>query len=1145
MPTYANDIQQVSSASMINAQNAVQSGLQQYTSTVSGGMQRLMSDLGRMMPSAPPTQAHPYLQVRHGMYGHEMSLGGDIKAMFGSGTPETTTMYEYQAMAREDFSKRVTNAAVFGGLNTVGAIGGWVAGGKIMGKIPTAFKAGKAIAAARGMGAIGAGLTGGLAATGVGLLGMAAFEVGSATVGKIIGDVKDRQDITNFLEASSFRYMQGQGKDIDSKTGSGFNRSARGRIASDMKKIDLADSRFNMTDLKGILEKGTELGMFEGTKDADDFADKFKGLTKNLKAVTRVLHQSLSEGMQTIKDLKQQGFRGPGGINQAVVQADVLGTASGQTAAEMLSIGRQGAEMVRGTGINMATGSSMMQQTYGMVKSAIGQGTLSSEMVAQAGGLGVLSQQVMGQSIGMLNSDFGRGMMLSMMKKGGGLDVSRMESLASGQTTISQALAHGSGNIGSSSDYIKAINSRGDTLRDVTKQYGDMGAVITSTGMELTMAKEVAASHGVSTREAFKFLATQRGETESSINARLSVFDNAEKYGEKQRAALKSTTKKMYQERLRNRTDISGRISDKVDELISPISEYVGKRVENIQGAVSDIYQDVSEGVTDYILGTKRTEAVDINNKDLHELIMSGELDKDIDPEEADLRKRIGKSVWTEAERKRFAKTDVKKVASLESELKKVEDTISKSGLAKKDPKTLTDKEQDLLGRQTELKADIASETKFQTLDEQYGDKFRTEDVANASGDLNALAKSVFTGKRDWNNLSRDERMYLEEKVKTIGGMTRVEEQISGKKASAGQRLQEVGISGMRASEADIKQREEEIGDIRGRFIDDITAGDDEMLGSGSGVTVYNRLKSVLKGAAGSDEGAENLDSFVTSTRRIQQLEEKQKEGTLTDDEQSELAGAKKTKGESEKALKGLDEGAMKHKDIIELEHKVLAKGGQGTILGEYAGAKSILDEKKGGRKGKALRKARADRLRTLKLKASGELDSSSDREDLDDMLGKIQSGKMLDDDELDDLAEIGKTSGVRGISSLARQGKTIARLEETSKGKGELEANLKDFLKNEGALAGLSEEQQTERVNKYLDGDSIKKDVLMQDIVLGEGKDAASAQQISGGSGSKESITAQVNATAALMEVQDRTATVLKQLERLSSQLLDKTKIK
>ena len=211
MPTYANDIQQVSEASISSAQLAVQgatAGVQQYASIVTGGMERMMADLGRMMPAAPSVNVHPFLQARHGMYGHEMSVTGDIKAMFGAGTPETTTLYEYQAMAREDIGRRVGMATTFGGMYAGGAAAGWVAGGKALGAVPGAFRAGRAFAAARGAGAVGAAAMGGLAATGIGLAGVAAFTAIDASVGKIVEDVQDRQDVMNFLEASSFRYMQ-------------------------------------------------------------------------------------------------------------------------------------------------------------------------------------------------------------------------------------------------------------------------------------------------------------------------------------------------------------------------------------------------------------------------------------------------------------------------------------------------------------------------------------------------------------------------------------------------------------------------------------------------------------------------------------------------------------------------------------------------------------------------------------------------------------------------------------------------------------------------------------------------------------------------------------------------------------------------
>ena len=1080
MPTYANDIQQVSNASLSNARNAIDvanSGIQQYTLTISGGMQRMMSDLGRMMPAAPPVNSHPYMQVRHGMYGQEMSLGGDIKAMTGMGTPETTTMYEYQAMAREDFSRRVANATAFGALNTAGAVGGWVAGGKAISAVPKAFKVGKAIAAARGMGAIGAGVVGGLAATGIGLAGVVAFEVADSTVGKFVGDIKDKQDITNFLEASSFRYLQGDSDDVDQKSGSGFNRESRSKIASAIKKIDLNDSRFNMQDLKGVLERGTEMGMFEGTRDADDFAEKFKALTKNLKTVTRVLHQSLSEGMQTIKDLKEQGYRGPNAINQAVMQADVIGTASGRTAAEMLSIGRQGSEMVRGTGINLATGSSMIQQTYGMLQGAMSSGTLSAEMVAQAGGMGALTQKVMGQSLGMLNSDFGRGMLFSVMNKGGGLDVSRLDDLASGKTTLSEAFSQGTGNISNASDYIKAVNSRGETMRDLTSQYGDMGAVFASTGAEITLAKDVASKTGDSTRDAFRFLATQRGETEETINARLAMFDDPEGYRKKTSAAFSAQTRKMQLEEYREQTDIMGRFSDKVDKMISPISDAVGRRVNAIQDSVADMYEGATDWMAEKITGVEKIEGRKISDKRYAELFASKKLDDMGDDSE---RTKLEEKTYTKGQRVAFSKGD-----------------------------------------------------RFKELDKEFGEKI-TGSAANMKvGDIDAYSKEVFG--KGFDALFEDERMYMETVSREMGNNKTVET-IEASKLDASSKLKDLQAKRMKGKLKTLKDAKVSMANARKEAVDEIF--------SGAAADIVSEVFEDKATAQPVEDLIIQTNNIQNIRKKLAAAKAKGDSKQVAKYEKDLSSAESKMGDIKKKASKALGGGTRYGTVLDQIERKAIEDpGGLTDKSALLVGARKDLDDAGGIFESTQLIAGMQENIERMKDIASAKL-GSKDREGLSDFLDKIQKGEELDVSDADKFREIAGKSGSATIGHMASFASRLAGKKARGKlDTVDDIAKFLDDTKTLNMIEKDKRKDYIEKnfmdENKKLDTAKLMK----FELGLQAGDKEGGIKAMGGSPREGETIESQTKATVALQEVQAKSAAVLRQLQILQAELLPATK--
>ena len=138
MNDYVSGIQDATNASIANAYAAVYGanyGLQHLTQGASSGMSALRADMGGLaalgasMPMMGPMNMHPMMAARHGMYAQEMGFFRDMGSMLGFGTPETTTNYEYQQAAAQDFGDRVGRGVGFGGLYGAGAGVSWTVGG--------------------------------------------------------------------------------------------------------------------------------------------------------------------------------------------------------------------------------------------------------------------------------------------------------------------------------------------------------------------------------------------------------------------------------------------------------------------------------------------------------------------------------------------------------------------------------------------------------------------------------------------------------------------------------------------------------------------------------------------------------------------------------------------------------------------------------------------------------------------------------------------------------------------------------------------------------------------------------------------------------------------------------------------------------
>lgn len=296
---------------------------------------------------------------------------------------------EYINYSTRSFSDRMgANATAFAGAGL--SLGLNVAGG----------------AAGAGLGGmIGGGLIGGLAG---GILGgMAVGAIGSAAADRAAENIAIQSTLAN----SSFRYYQGT--NTDPVTGRGFNRGDRQNIATNLMRMEANDNRFNTTDYRQILETGAQMDLFSGTKDAEDFTKRFKDLVSTVKTVTSTLHTSLREGMETIRGLRDMGITDPTMQQSMVLRSETMGRMSGRTGMEMMAVGQTGAEMFRGTGIAMQRGFEINQQNTTLVRQMLNQGTISREVVAQAGGELGLAQQMTAGALSGFQTLQGRGAMMA------------------------------------------------------------------------------------------------------------------------------------------------------------------------------------------------------------------------------------------------------------------------------------------------------------------------------------------------------------------------------------------------------------------------------------------------------------------------------------------------------------------------------------------------------------------------------------------------------------------------------------------------------------------------------------------------------------------------------------------------------------
>lgn len=577
-PTYGNE--QAMMTMNRAAYGDVAAGMMGGASTVYGGassgMQNMMSDIGQyVMPVTYTPPARTYV----GSYGQYQQHTGLIRGLAGmvgmESTPRGTTAMEHMTMSAGDVGERVGGGLASAATTIGGLAGGFAATG--------AFKfAGSALGSTLGPvgGALG-GFAGMMAAPMAGL--MAAQAVGTA--------VNQRREIQSFLEAGSFRFVGAGSAMADPRLGGGMSREARREAAEFIRSEDISSRHFNTEDLTQILQGSAQLGMMAGTNDMEDFKSKFREIKESVKTVTKVLHQTLSEGLQTIKDMKAIGVS-PGEVSGFVMQADAAGRVAGRTGAEMMGIGMQGAEMFRGTGVSMQAGFQMNVMNTAAIRAARDAGVLAGEAVAQAGGETALAQRMTASSLAFSQSQMGRGFGAAFFDPSGGgagfnAAAFNQQMMGGGGDFIGNAMS-AANNLSNPAGLIKYQANQEKFMSEMAKSMGGQGLMIGQMGASASYAQYISQTTGANVEDAFRLAMKQQGLGAPEIEARMGMIQNAPGAFTSGQASAAATRDKMVVEEAQqnfvfNRMGaaVGDKLKSVVDLAAKPLNKFIDDTAES------------------------------------------------------------------------------------------------------------------------------------------------------------------------------------------------------------------------------------------------------------------------------------------------------------------------------------------------------------------------------------------------------------------------------------------------------------------------------------------------------------------------------------------------------------------------------------
>lgn len=583
-------------------QAAMLSGAGSVYGGASLGMQNMFSDIGQhVMPAMYHAPARVYVGS-YGQYQQHTSLMSGLMGTVGlhPDVPRGTTALEYGYNMAADAGERVgagaaAVAGVAAGLGvgaTVGRFGGMAVGaavGSIFGPAGTA------------VGATVGGFVGGAAGY-------------MATEGAIGSAITQRHGIQNFLEASSFRFTGAGSSSVDGRLGRGMSRETRTGVAEFVRGMDVSDPMMDTGDLTQILQQSSQMGLFTGTSEMDDFKRRFKDITESVKTITKVLHTTLEEGMKTIKDLRGIGMD-PSQMGAMAMKADGLGMVAGRTGMEMVSAGLQGAELFRGTGVSMGIGFQSNMMNLAAVRASRDAGTLSQEAVAQAGGEEALAQRMTATSLAFGQSAFGRGTNAAFFNGGaagpGFNQGAFMQAMMSGGGDFIQNGMSAANNLGNPAGLIKYQANQEKFLSEMGKTFGGQGLQIAQLGAAVSHAQYMANSTGADSRDALILTLKQQGLSMPEIEARLAQMDGRDSVFSASQAGAGTARDKMIIEQAQENM-VLNRVGAKVGDVVKRGVDVVARPLNQLIESTGESFIRFNE---EQVLGVQRADVRGIDTR--------------------------------------------------------------------------------------------------------------------------------------------------------------------------------------------------------------------------------------------------------------------------------------------------------------------------------------------------------------------------------------------------------------------------------------------------------------------------------------------------------------------------------------------------
>lgn len=569
-------------------------GFQNLTGGIVGGLGHMMSDIGA---AVRPIFRTPPMGVSVGYGGYHIQTQGFLSSLAGSmgvgTTPRNMLSSEYRSALASDAGERLGYGTA-SALATAGGVGASVLAAKLPGVGTAGAAIGRGVGGMIGMGRAGAAI--GKFGLPWLALPMAAYELGSMVSDQGLATRRRNQ---GFLEASSFRFAGIGSEMADPRMGRGISRDNRREIAEFLRSMDIEESLMGGEDITKILEEGTRFGLFEGFGgEIEKFKKKFTEIKDNVKEMAKVLNVSLDEGLATMKEIYGAGID-PSRARELSTFASAAGRVAGRTGSEMITLGLQGAEQFRGTGVSMEIGMRGAMMNLTAIRAARDAGFISKEAIEQAGGEEALALRRTQRQVQFAQSGEGRAYMASFFDQTtGGLNATAFEEAIVGGKDIAELARDAARNLNDPAKLIQFESQQERVASEMGKAFGGRGLQFGQWGLAMAEATYMSKYTGATTEDAFRSIMLRKGVSPQEIEAIQGEISGAgDIFKAKQKAAGFERDRLGAEEAERNRilNEVTERLSDVSKALLDVIAKPLNKMIDKMTEGVEKL-SDSMEG---------------------------------------------------------------------------------------------------------------------------------------------------------------------------------------------------------------------------------------------------------------------------------------------------------------------------------------------------------------------------------------------------------------------------------------------------------------------------------------------------------------------------------------------------------------------